>query len=310
MSRILILAIALTIPAAALDAEQVGRGRGRVDQQPAQQQVAPMPRDQAEALASRLHPALLGRAATAAERARLTAELQRGGLVTEVNAIVSGAEFRRARQRQNNAQLLEQLYQELLGRAPDSSGVNSALPMLEAGNATDVVVSIVQSDEFRQRLASTTTPAPSATPTRLAAALDCQARALDQARREASGLVFWTFDRMPDTSGNVVSGPAVDRFNDRDRQLTYRCDGNSVTYVYADRGAVTSGDRRLEFPSGAVRACIANVRDDAGRSVTFDAAALTATDTRTEYVIGLAANTSTRYVCEMDGTRVVRADRQ
>lgn len=280
--------------------------RSRPQPTPAQQ-AASYPRPEAAVMAERLYRAALGREGTPAEVSQLTAAIQRGNLQAQVNALVAGSEFRAAQRRLNNAQLLEQIYTNLLKRQPDTAGVNLYLPRLENQRYADVLVEIVGSPEFRDKnLGANLAHADTGLPTRLESALDCQARALDGARREASGLVFWSFDRMPETSpdGRVASGPGVDRFDD-DRHLTYRCDGNDVTYVYADRGRAKGADRRLEFPSGAVRACMAAARDDAGRAITFDAAALSASDTRAEYVIGLAANTQMRVVCEMEGTRVV-----
>jgi hypothetical protein len=293
---------AVEVPAAA----QRGRAGVTPTQDVAQLQLS---RAQAEVVAAKLYRALLDRAGTASELSQATVALQRGGLVAQVNSITAGAEFRRGQARQSAAEMLEQVYEGMLERAPDSSGAAGFMPLLEQRRYSDVVLQIAQSDEFRTRFLSAATPTPEVRPTRLASALDCQARALGAARREASGLVFWSFDRMPEANGNAVYGPAVDRF-DNDRQLNYRCDGSDVTYVYADRGRAVGADRRLEFPSGAVRACLASARDNDGRAVTFDAAGLTATDTRTEYVIGLAANTQTRFVCEMEGTRVIRTTRQ
>jgi len=273
-------------------------------------------REEAQTIATRLYRAVLDRDGTAAEISRTTADIQRGNLATQVNGLVSGVEFRRGQERLDAAQLLERFYQRLLDRAPDSGGVEGFLPLVEQRRYADVILGITRSAEFRERTLGTSAraqpaaPVTPAAPSRLTRSLDCQARALDAARGDANGLVFWSFDRLPETPGDtVVSGPGVDRF-DNDRHLTYRCDGNAVTYVYDDRGRVAGADRRLEFPSGAVRACVGAARDDRGRQVTFDAASLSATDTRTEYVIGLAANTDVRYVCEMDGTRVVRVDRR
>lgn len=301
------LRLAVTVPRllpALLTALVLGGALVQAAPQASRQTAGSFSRADATTIANRLYRAMFGREGEPNGISQATAEIQRGNLQRQVNAMVGSAEFRGVTSRLQPAAMLEQFYRGLMGREPDTAGVNAYLPRMEKRQYASVLLDIIGSPEFRRGLGAPT--AAPAAPTRLEAALDCQARVLDAARREASGLVFWSFDRMPEVSsdGRTASGPAVDRF-DEDRPLTYRCDGNDVTFAYADRGRARGADRRLEFPSGAARACMAAARDDAGRAITFDAAALSATDTRAEFVIGLAANTSMRFTCEMEGTRVV-----
>lgn len=128
------------------------------------------------------------------------------------------------------------------------------------------------------------------------AALACQAKVVDAASKSAGGAVFLTFDRVPDVNGANVSGNAMDRSVDKsDRALTYSCSGAKATFAYRDgrKPVVMKGS----FPSGAVRNC------QSAAKATFDAASLSASDSATEYVLGLSGGSVRQ--CTMDRQRVV-----
>lgn len=259
-------------------------------------------RADAELIGRRLYRAALGRDADAGGLTTVTAEIQRGNLQSAISNLVTSAEFVRSQQSKPAAELVEQFYQGLLQRAPDTAGVRAFMPRVQRRQYATVLTEMIGSPEFRSILASP--PADtmgSAATSRLDHALGCQGKVIEAARKDAGGRVFLTFDRMPEisTDGGTVSGPAVDRFGDEDRQLTYRCAGSAITYVYADRKGPVAVDPRLDFPSGAVRACEAAVRP----GLIFEAASLTATDTNAEYVLGISG--STVHQCEMSATRVV-----
>jgi Domain of unknown function (DUF4214) len=257
-------------------------------------------RADADLIARRLYHAVLGRDADPTGLTVTIAEIQRGNLRSRVDTLLASTEFRTNQQSKSSAELLEQFYRGLLDRAPDTSGVRGFLPRVDRQQYADVVLDMIGSSEFKAILASPPPEQPAAAG-RLERALECQTHVIDVVRRDAGGRIFLTFDRLPDVSadGQSLQGPAVDRFNDLDRQMTYRCTGQDVSYSYADRKAPAAADARLEFPSAAVRACQNAVRG----GLIFDAAALSATDTNAEYVLGIAGGAS--HQCQMDGTRVV-----
>ncbi len=128
-------------------------------------------------------------------------------------------------------------------------------------------------------------------------ALSCQAKVVDKVRKDAGGKVFLTFDRMPSIDGSNVSGNAMDRsFDKKDRAMSYKCAGATVSYSYNDGKAPAKFDG--SWPSGAARAC----ESQAGGG--FAAASLSASDTSAEYVIGVAGNGSAK-ICTMDRQKVV-----
>jgi hypothetical protein len=259
-------------------------------------------RGDAETIARRLYHAVLGRDADPKGLSVTIANVQRGDLMSVIDSLFASAEFRTTQQSKEPAELLEQFYQGLLDRLPDTPGVRAYLPRVDRREYAAVVFDMIGSPEFREILASPPPESPAATPLgRLDRALACQTRVVGAVRHDAGGRIFVTFDRMPDVSadGQSVQGPAVDRFNDADRQMTYRCSGEDVTYSYADRRGPKAADARLEFPSAAVRACQQAVR----AGLVFDAAALSAWETDAEYVLGVAGGTS--HQCQMNGMRVV-----
>jgi hypothetical protein len=268
-------------------------------------------REEAEVIANRLYKATLGRDGDQGGLTQAITEIQRGNLQQQVNSMLASQEFRTKTARMSAAEILDGFYNGLLQRNPDSAGVGVFMNRVERRQYAPVLMEMLASPEFRTSLqkeagTSSNPTRPNNNVSRVDAALDCQVRALDAVRRDVRGNVFLSFDRLPDTSqdGRVVSGPAVDRF-DGDRDLTYRCDGNDVSYTYADRRPAKGADQRLEFPSGAVRACMAAQNEV--RS--FEAASLSAGDSKTEYILGIGTKSNGngigRVTCDMDGTRVL-----
>jgi hypothetical protein len=296
--RLLLIAAMITVPTVLAAAADAQRPRSRAANE------SGYSRAEAEAIAARLYRGILGREADPGGMAGAAAEIQRGNLPGQIDSMLQSPEFRQRQRDLNPTQLLDQFFQGMLGRRPDNSAVSGYLPQMRARQYAAVLMSIVDSDEFQANPGTQSRPSRSAQasagPSRLEAALDCQALVIDRVRRDASGRVFLSFDRLPDISGGgrVVSGPAVDRF-DRDRQVSYTCDGGNVSYAYADRRRPNGGDRKLQFPSGAVKNC----QNAISRDTVFDAATLSASDSSTEYVIGLVGGT--RYTCTMDRQRVV-----
>lgn len=109
-------------------------------------------REQAELVAISLYRAILGREADPPGLAGAIAEIQRGRLSTQVEAMAKSDEFRRQRAGLPAAQLLEDLYRGLLGRAPDSAGERRYLREVERGDVASVALDILRSEEFERRL--------------------------------------------------------------------------------------------------------------------------------------------------------------
>lgn len=307
--QLLSCAVVAFVAAAALAAGQRPNPGGQRQRAARETQAAntTYTRAEAETVAARLYRAILGREGEAAGLSGAAAEIQNGDLQGQIVTMVRSSEFRQRSSSRNSTQLLEQFYQGMLGRKPDNAGTSAFSARMEAGQYAAVLLEMADSAEFRQAVsgaapAQTGRTAP-ATPTRLEAALNCQARVIDLLRQDSPGRVFLSFDRLPDVSsdGRTVQGPAVDRF-DNDRQMNYSCQGDTASYTYADRRAARGGNRQLQFPSVAVKNCQVAVSTE----IVFDAASLSATDSTTEYVIGiLAKGGTTRYTCETSRQRVL-----
>jgi len=258
----------------------------------------------ADAIARSLYQGVLGREADAEGLRTNAANIRRGGIEAAVRVLVESGEFANGTGRKNPRQILNQFYRGLLGRDPDPSGVSAFLPRMERAQYVSVVMEMVNSSEFQNKLGSGGSSSGSVNDTQpvntLDAALACQGRVIDRVRGDAGGRIFLTFDRLPEVSadGRDIRGPGVDRFKNLDRQMTYRCNGGNVSYDYADRRPPVAYDRE-QFPSGAVRACQEAVRG----GLIFDAASLSATGTSTEYVLGIAGGGV--HQCTMDRTRVL-----
>lgn len=255
-------------------------------------------------IANRLYKGILGREADPEGLRSNAASIRRGGIQPVAQALLNSDEWADGPAGKNARQILNQFYQGLLGRNPDPAGVSAFMPRMNRAQYISVVMEIVNSPEFQNNLASgggsigaiDDTPAVN----ELDAALTCQGRVINRVSDDAGGRIFLTFDQLPEVSadGRDIRGRGVDRFLDKDRQVTYRCNGSNVTYSYGDRRGADAYNNE-QYPSGAVRACQQAVRG----GLIFEAASLSATDTNTEYVLGLYGGRI--YRCEMDRTRVI-----
>jgi len=260
----------------------------------------------AQEIAARLYQGILGREADAEGLRSNANSIRRGGLEASVRGLLDSDEFANGVGSRNPRQILNTFYRGLLGRNPDQSGASAFQSRIERGQYFEVVMQIVNSNEFQDSLGSgggggggnTVDDRPSVNV--LDAALACQGRVISRVSDDAGGRIFLTFDQLPDVSadGRSVRGRAVDRFLDKDRQMSYSCSGGNVSYSYGDRRPAVAYDRE-QFPSGAVRAC----QDAVRRGIMFEAASLSASDTNTEYVLGLYGGRV--YRCAMDRTRVL-----
>lgn len=109
-------------------------------------------RMQSEYIGRRLYLALLGRDADRDGLSSAVAEIQRGRLSDLVEAMLRSSEYVSQRSGLSASQRLEDIYQGLLGRVPDSGGVRRYLGEVERGRVAGVVIDIVRSEEFEGRM--------------------------------------------------------------------------------------------------------------------------------------------------------------
>lgn len=109
-------------------------------------------RAQAEALALLLYPAVLGRHPDPGGFSPAVAEVQRGRVAHQTDAMLHSDELAQDRAALSPAQLLESYYRELLGREPDSAGVRRYLNEVARGRSGTALLDIVRSEEFEERL--------------------------------------------------------------------------------------------------------------------------------------------------------------
>jgi hypothetical protein len=278
--------------------------------------------EDARFMARRLYLGILGREADGPGLSVATAAILRGELNRQVQAMCDSAEFRQTTRNKRAADIVDQFYRGILGRGADPSGLASYTPRVEAREYAGVVLELLGSSEFRKVMGAAEGSSGSdggGASTRGAGGRSgegagggssslndvyvCQSMILYNAWHAAGDQrVFLTFDRMPQGGGDNWQGDAVDRFFNRDRRLSYQCTRADATFSYADRGAPTGADPREPFPSAAVRNC-----ESAKGGSPFVAAALSASPTATEYVLGWSRDTGLT-MCTMDRQRVVSVD--
>lgn len=109
-------------------------------------------RAESELIARWLFQGILGRDVDYNGMRASAAEIQRGELRSQVDAMVRSPEFRQRRAGLPAEKLLDDAYQGLLGRLPDTAGVRSYLPRVRRGDLAGVVMTLVTSEEFETRL--------------------------------------------------------------------------------------------------------------------------------------------------------------
>lgn len=113
-------------------------------------------RAQAEYIATHLYRALLAREPDPEGFRAAVAEIQRNRLGSLISGMLKSPEFKEKWRTQTPATFLEQLYQGLLGRPPDSGGVRRYLRQVERGQLKDVVAAIIHSEEFETAMVQAT----------------------------------------------------------------------------------------------------------------------------------------------------------
>lgn len=109
-------------------------------------------RAESEVLARWLFQGILGRDVDYDGMRASASEIQRGELRSQVDAMVRSPEFRQRRAGLPAEELLDDVYQGILGRLPDTAGVRSYLPRVRRGDLAGVVMTLLSSEEFEERL--------------------------------------------------------------------------------------------------------------------------------------------------------------
>ncbi|MCX7896189.1 MAG: DUF4214 domain-containing protein [Thermoanaerobaculum sp.] len=117
-------------------------------------------RREAEFIVTRLYRALLAREPDPEGFRSAVAEVQRNRLGSLLEGMLHSPEFKEKWQGHTPVSFLEQVYQGLLGRPPDSEGVRRYLREVERGRLKGVLADILRSAEFEQLMLQQTRTAP------------------------------------------------------------------------------------------------------------------------------------------------------
>jgi len=109
-------------------------------------------RAEAETIAAGLYRGILGRDGDAGGLEGAVNEIQRGNLENQIDAMLRSDEFRQSIASAGPGEILERLYQGLLGRPADSTGVRTFQGEIERRRYAEVVLALIRSPEFEDRL--------------------------------------------------------------------------------------------------------------------------------------------------------------
>jgi hypothetical protein len=109
-------------------------------------------RQQAGDIVGRLYRAILQRSIDEPATRAAIAEVQGGRIQRQVESMIASAEFQQLRQQQSPADLLTAFYQGMFDREPDTRGLQQYLVEVERGRLAQVIMNLVQSEEFERRL--------------------------------------------------------------------------------------------------------------------------------------------------------------
>jgi len=110
-------------------------------------------RNEAELIAQGLYRGILGRDGDASGLAGAINEIQRGNLGNQVEAMLRSDEFRQSIASAGPNDILDRFYQGVLGRSADSAGVRTFLGDVERHRYAEVLMGLIRSPEFEDRLA-------------------------------------------------------------------------------------------------------------------------------------------------------------
>jgi hypothetical protein len=111
------------------------------------------PRADAENVTRRIYGALLAREPNPQEFADSVGELQRGQLQQRLAAMVQEPEFTGRAGAATPAQMLDQVFQGMLDRAPTAAEQKTYLPQIQARQYAPAMVKLITSDSFRKQAA-------------------------------------------------------------------------------------------------------------------------------------------------------------
>ncbi|HPR64068.1 MAG TPA: DUF4214 domain-containing protein [Thermoanaerobaculia bacterium] len=107
---------------------------------------------QSEYIVTCLYRAILERDPDSSGFTPAVMEVQRGRLEEQVKSMFKSGEFNSRIRGKSATKLLDTIYVGLLNRKPDSAGVRDYLSKIEKRKYADVVIKIIQSEEFQTRL--------------------------------------------------------------------------------------------------------------------------------------------------------------
>jgi hypothetical protein len=110
-------------------------------------------RADAENVTRRVYAALLAREPNPQEFAESAAELQRGRLPQQLEALTQQPEFKSRAGSTSPAQMLDQVFQGMLDRPPTAAEAKTYLPQIQGKQYAQAMVKLVTSDSFRKQAA-------------------------------------------------------------------------------------------------------------------------------------------------------------
>jgi hypothetical protein len=302
-----LVAAAIGMGAAAYTAPVVASSGDQIFQRRNQPTTAKYSRADAEIVARRLYLGLLNREPDPTGLSGTIDALTEGQLQRRVNEMVQSDEFRKNTATKPAREVLTQFYQGLLGREPDQGGFEGFLPRVQRRQYAQVVVEMVNSPEFKNKLSNAPPSGTPATPADTGAAVNCMEQVVEKVRNDLPGAVLLRFESA------ATEGAAFDVL-DGNRRLNYNCN-NGVSYSYEDNRNSRSAPAESDFPNESVRACQSAVRAQVGRErnnvdVAFESAGFMPANGRLA-VRGLGfekpQGANFHYQCDVDGTRVVNS---
>ncbi len=108
--------------------------------------------ERSEFAVQQVYRALLGRDGDADGVRQGVEQFMEGRSEPWIRSVASSREFRDRSDAEDAEEILGQIYQGLLGRGMDTSGRDTYLRQIEQGKTADVVLEIMRSSEFRNRL--------------------------------------------------------------------------------------------------------------------------------------------------------------
>ena len=295
-------------------------------------------RREADIIGGRLFQAIVGRDGGNNGASAAASEILLGHLDAQVESMFKSPEFRQKSAGMSPTQILDQIYQGLLGRKADDGGVRTYLRDIQQRDYAQVVIKIIGDTEFSTKVLGRPVrpnrPTPPNGPNRndfptrpggtdrgrysedelMQSAEACQSEVVDQVRQDVGPPVLLHFqgmDRSASLWGDAtIRGTAVDLF-DGGRRLSYRCEmdrnrfrPSRVTYSYDDgRRDSRRRDAGSDYPLASARACQSAVETKINRqrdrgTVVFESAGVSAWDRGLDRVYGRGRERGSNYVFE------------